>query len=191
MKAKNVVNIYVFSNEVIITGMSLHISEFCKYLGNVWGSYPHANAWFLQMMGNAHSHKAVIDQKCSYCVFLMTNHNNSAFAQWGLESWKCVDAVLEGGLQHGWRLTLGTERRKDEADQERHWVPVQFVKPGSRPVTLSCVFPRVVPVQAGSGSPPPAAIQPVTELLSYWVSFLLFCFLKMCTFGHERQRSVS
>lgn len=61
MKAKNMVNIYVFSNEVIITGMSLHISEFCKYLGNVWGSYPHASAWFLKMMRDAHSHKAVID----------------------------------------------------------------------------------------------------------------------------------
>lgn len=61
MKAKNVVNIYVFSNEVIITGMSLHISEFCKYLGNVWGSYPHASAWFLKIMGNDDSHKAVID----------------------------------------------------------------------------------------------------------------------------------
>lgn len=51
---------------------------------------------------------------------------------------------------------------------------MQFVKPGSRPVTLSCVFPRVVPVQAGSGSPPPAAIQPVTELLSKFFAFLFF-----------------
>lgn len=51
----------IFSNEVTITGMSLSISEFCKYLGNVQGSYPNASAWLLKMMGNAHSRKTVID----------------------------------------------------------------------------------------------------------------------------------
>uniref|UniRef100_A0A8D0FQB1 Uncharacterized protein n=1 Tax=Strix occidentalis caurina TaxID=311401 RepID=A0A8D0FQB1_STROC len=35
MLAKNKENIYVFSNKVTITGMSLCISEFCKYLGNI------------------------------------------------------------------------------------------------------------------------------------------------------------
>lgn len=62
---------------------------------------------------------------------------------------------------------------------------MQFVEPGSRPMTLLYVFAEVIHVLAGSGSPQSATIQPVTELLTgKVVSFFAFVFFKMCTFGH-------